>query len=339
MECLNNYIGLNGCGTTAPESGLFVNDLAGIELRQVNEIANENQQNYVGVWNQVQTRSLAIFEKDLKNKLRKKAALKGITQNLNLGKKIDSTNTKAASNQLRGITIELNDENVDSVDSNFQVIDIQKISIYVANGKTFDLKIIDLDTEEVLFNESQTSTALGWLEVNINDYYLNSRRIFIGYDCSTIDSVELDLTKMRVNCFDKCKSRVRGAYSDTATPSDITYDELNAQGLSVIFSVQCKYDVLVCNNKSLFAQSLLYLLASELLIEQVYSSRTTRWTLLDNKQAKELSSYYKALYKGGILNEEEYIGELNEAVELINLDQFDCCIECSGALRFQDSLI
>jgi len=339
MDCLNDYIGLQGCRTVVPDSGLFLNDLAGIQLKQVDEIADDEQVNYVGVWAKVQKRALKIFEKDLRVAFAKKFKIKGVTQSINIGKLIDTTTTKLASAEYRGLTIEQNQATDVIVNSNFQVVFIQTIRIYLPGVETFDLKIYDLDTEEELYTQSITTTAAGWEVININNYYLSSRRLFIAYDCTGINSVKLDLSDHSLDCFGKCSSRVRGAYAGTGDPTDITVDTDNAHGLSVTFSTQCKYDVAVCNNKHLFAQAFLYLLGSEMLLEQIYSSRTNRWTMLDNKQAKALRTYYKAMYKGGIIEEERFDSELAGAVSLIDLDQYDCCIDCSGSITFQDPYI
>jgi len=339
MDCLIDYIGLQGCGSTAPDSGLYLNDLAGIELKQIDEIANDDQQNYLGVWDKVQRRAINKFASELRNAFRKKYQLKGVTQSINIGKLIDSTVTKAASAEYRGATIELNDANCEFVDSNHQVIFIQKVNIYVPGAETFNFKIFDLDTDTELYTESITTTAAGWTSININDYYLGSRRIRVVYDCSSIDSVKLNLEDHNLNCFKECQAKVTGGSSTIADPYTVTEDTYNTQGLSLIYSIQCKYDVVICNNKDRFAQALLYCLGSEMMLEQSTSSRTTRWTLLDNKQAKYLHKYYKAVYMGGIFDEDEFKGELEDAVNLINLDQYDCCVDCAGDITFQNSYI
>lgn len=339
MDCFNDYIGLQGCSTTTPDSGLYVNELSGIQLRQIDEIANENQQNYVGVWADVQKRALAMFDKDLRKAMREKYKLTGVTQSVNIGKVIDTATTRTGSAEYRGTTIELNQSGDVTVYSNFQVIFIQTIKIYVPSAETFNVKIYDLDTEAELYTSSQTTTSAGWLDVNINDYFLGSRRIFVAYDCTSINSVKLDIDPHNLNCFEKCESRVRGGYATTGDPYTVTSDPYNTHGMSLIFSIQCKNDVVACNNKHLFANALQYLLGSELLFEVINSSRVNQWTMLDNKQAKYLRGYYKAMYKGGMFDEEEFEGELSDAVALLPLDQYDCCVNCSGALQFHDSYI
>ena len=69
MDCLQDYIGLQGCGNETPGSGKYLNDLPGIELRQVQEIANEDEVSFAGIWAKVQKGhwrySKRIFEKPL----------------------------------------------------------------------------------------------------------------------------------------------------------------------------------------------------------------------------------------------------------------------------------
>lgn len=339
MKCLEDHIGLQGCGSTTPDSGKYLNDLPGIELKQVDEIANTDEVNYTGVWAKIQKRALAIFEKDLRKAFMKKYNLRGITQSVNLGKVIDTTTTRPASAEYRGGTIELNEATADYVDSNFQQIYLQKLQIYIPTAETFNVKIYDLDTGEELFTESKTTTVAGWVEVNVEDYYLHSRRVYIAYDCTSIDSVKLDINQFNLDCIPKCESRVRGAYSPTGDPTTITYDTNNTHGLSLVFSIRCKYDVVVCNNKDLFTEALLYLMGSEMMLWQVTSSRTTQWTMLDNEQAKYMQKYFRAVYEGGIFDEMEFAGELPDAVNLINLDQSDCCINCIGDISIQDSYL
>ena len=69
LDCLINLIGLKDCGTEAPSSGLYLNTLAGISLKQLQRIANAEQQNYLGVWNDVQENAAAEFFADFQTYL------------------------------------------------------------------------------------------------------------------------------------------------------------------------------------------------------------------------------------------------------------------------------
>lgn len=63
MNCLTDYIGLKGCSTVEPESGLFINSLPGITLESMDRIATAEQITYKGVWADVQEEAYQEFDK------------------------------------------------------------------------------------------------------------------------------------------------------------------------------------------------------------------------------------------------------------------------------------
>lgn len=80
MDCLKNYIGISGCGWVppvpiAPEvladvfSGLYINQLPGISLKSIEKLADEEQKNFLGVWEDVQTRALLKFSISFRGKI------------------------------------------------------------------------------------------------------------------------------------------------------------------------------------------------------------------------------------------------------------------------------
>lgn len=80
QECFNNRIGVNGCGAPAsaaveanPDADppveaedalpvLFINSLPGITLENMDAIADDEQETFLGVWNDVVLRTMKKFE-------------------------------------------------------------------------------------------------------------------------------------------------------------------------------------------------------------------------------------------------------------------------------------
>lgn len=62
VDCLIDFIGLRNCSTVEPESGLYINSLPGISLKQLQRISNSEQLNYAGVWHDVQIRAALRLE-------------------------------------------------------------------------------------------------------------------------------------------------------------------------------------------------------------------------------------------------------------------------------------
>lgn len=73
MDCLQGYIGIQGCGapSAAPGSGLYINQLPGVSLEVIESIADDEQENFLGVWADVETRALKKFALAVKAELNK----------------------------------------------------------------------------------------------------------------------------------------------------------------------------------------------------------------------------------------------------------------------------
>ncbi len=84
MDCLKNYIGIRGCDAPAytwdantdsdddPEtnptspSGLYINDLPGLSLKQIDKLANEEQITWYQLWDSVQDSTIKKFVNKVK---------------------------------------------------------------------------------------------------------------------------------------------------------------------------------------------------------------------------------------------------------------------------------
>lgn len=72
MDCLQNRIGLLGCGITpSPDVQLYINQLPGITIDNIDALADYEQETFVGVWSDVQLRVMKKFIVMVKAKLNK----------------------------------------------------------------------------------------------------------------------------------------------------------------------------------------------------------------------------------------------------------------------------
>jgi hypothetical protein len=359
MTCLQDYIGIKGCTFATSLSGLYINDLPGVEFQNIDQIANAEQVDYAGVWAEVQKLGLRKFKLDVIAEFGDRYKLNEIAQTVNLGKGIDSSSTTAAAAQWRGFTIELNQSTDTVVNSNLQLLSVQTFNLYLPGALNTTAKVFDLDTGEELFTKAVTGAA-GWNTIQVNTIF-SARRIFCCYDATLIASSLLDLSTFDLQTFNGagldcgctndylwyfwgrgCSARVQGALSaKTATVTSVT-SGLNTYGMSGIFSVKCGYDNVVCWNKEHFATALLYCLGAQLMTERIYSSRLNRWTTIDLAKAQKLRKEYELSYKGGRVTEADgsttvYQGELKKAIYGITLNVSDTCLECDAPFRFMES--
>lgn len=344
FTCLEDWIGVRGCNGNVSTSGVYINDLYGIELRNIDEIANEEQVNFSGVWDEVQTRAMNRFQTDVISGLTSKYRLKMVTQSVEVGKQIDTATTTAAATQQRGFTVEMIYPDTNwYMPSNLQSVYVEKIMLYLPAITTLNIKVYDLDLGTTLYTKALTGVA-GWNEWTVNQT-MTGNRLFFAYDATAVNSVELDVTQFQAyDWFCNCGGLIRGAYATNAAPTTLVNDNtVNSYGLSAIFSVKCTYDKLVCNNKELFTQPLLYCLGIELMNEMIYSPRMNRWTTTDKTKAKMLRQEYEARYKGGSINDNgiqmSYSGELKTVLDAIQLNKEDCCLECNQNIMFKDAYL
>lgn len=65
LSCFDNLIGILGCNSVAPDSGLYINSLPGITLEKVDSVADAEQVTYLGVWEDVKQRAILRFRTQL----------------------------------------------------------------------------------------------------------------------------------------------------------------------------------------------------------------------------------------------------------------------------------
>ncbi|PCJ57924.1 MAG: hypothetical protein COA65_08675 [Rhodospirillaceae bacterium] len=355
LNCLKSHILVQGCTTTTPNSGIFINQLPGIELEMIDKIADEQQVDFNGVYDDIEERAVRRLKTDINAEFKKKYKLKNITQSIDLEREVDSTTTTAAAAQFRGFTLELDRTDNNFAYSNLETIHIQTLSLFFTSLNSTTIRIFDIVTGTELFNQAVAAPAsTGFTTIDIYQTF-SERRIFVAYDATNLAGVNFDVVDLRnainrsqdgctVACFScgtnkNAELRAGSAtIATTITESDITFGD-DLFGLSGIWSVTCSFDSFVCNNKEPFTTSLWYLLGIELMNERLYTSRLNEFTAFDRNKAKELRNMYEVKYRGGKIDEIEHEGELFLAVAGVNLNLNDYCLECYDHVRYEEPII
>ncbi len=330
MECLEGYIGIKGCPGDEPESGLFVNELPGINLKSVVEIADTDQKTYLNVWADVEKRALKRFSTMLAAYFKTKYQIKLLFDRVRVGETLDTT-LDAVAAERRGLQLELNPQAAYPRVSPFVTVSFTNLEFYsdgVYNGVNF---YIHNGTEQI-WNET-VNLVQGWNTIT-KRFQIPATTILetirVSVDASavptpetTIGEIYSDGTACCECCISSCCSgEIKGFVLDTAT-EEVTTQTNNVHGFRGYVSMECKYDGLVCGSKDLFASALWYLLGEEMMIERIYSDTINQYTTVQLAKAKELRDYYK----------EMVTEELNHVVDGIDLKRSDCCLECNDLVQ------
>ena len=355
LDCLKDWILVQGCTTSTPDSGIFINQLPGIELKMIDSLADEQQVDFNGVYDDIQERATRRLKTDVNAEFKKRYLLKNLTQSIDMGRLIDTTSVTPVGAQYRGVTLTLDRQDENFAYSNLQTIRVQDVSLFFNVNAATTIKVFDLETGTELFTKTVAAPgSTGYQTITILREF-TAREIFIAYDATLLSSVEQDLQKLKNatnRSQDGCtffsisssganrNAELRGATSDITTSvveDDLTTGD-NSFGLSVKWTVTCSFDTFVCNNKEAFTRALWLLLGIEMMMELQHSSRLNQFTAFDRNKAKELWKKFEVEYRGGTIDDIAYEGELFMALDATNLNTTDYCLECYSEVRVEEMI-
>ena len=342
MDCLKDFVGLRWANGEEPVSGLYVNDLPGISIKGLDKIANDEQITFFEVWESVQRRALQRFTTDVQNRFSTRYDLRRITENTTWSKQVETVDFQsAAAPEYRGFDIQmgipqLQITNFQGWVSPMQVIHVQTLYIYLKADATIPLRFFGIiNGFATLLYSKDVVGKTGWNEVQVNKDFYDVMHLFCSYDATDIDSVYLPLdwtydyfySSVFITVWDASSRVMACKASDMNDAGNLTYLN-NTYGIVGVVSVKCRYEGVICKNKSVISTALWYLMGAELLNERLYSDRINRYTTIDYERAKALKTEF----------EERYYLELQMAVDGIKIQTSDPCIDCNGQVILADSL-
>jgi hypothetical protein len=354
-----------GCGTPIPNpiSGMFLNQLPGIEFANIAGIADADEVTASGVWNDIQATAKSIFRDDVIAEFGNKYLLRQITQTVDLGKGINTTSlTAPVGGTTNGMLMETIIPQAQCACSNLLEIYVQSIQFYwygTDPNPTFTVNFQDADQLNIEYTVTVANAVPGWNYVWI-DKSFNARRLYMLATGNFDDYVDLDISNFNLSNFGGslygtqgnswiyynyagcgCQARLQGCQYTTAGNQYVVGP--NTFGLSAIFSAKCSWDNVVCANKRHFFTSWQLCLAIQYLNFRINTSRLNRWTTTDLEQAIKLRDLYDLQYRGGIEKGTEtnpirldYPGKLRTAIQSLTMNDQDCCLKSNNYLIWRE---
>lgn len=330
MGCFDGIVTLKGCSDNV--GGVFtLNALPGITLRDFNDVANAEQLNYVGVWENINIRAEARMLMEITNRMSKRYDIRRVRKTVDTAGSLPYTNT-TPTGLFRGIVINNGWTYTENwVSSPFQLFSIDKIRFHKRAGTTatsVDIQFFNYLTKDLLLTKTidlSSTPADTWVSVDILQRF-DCAALGIGFNDTDINS--LSYLDNNANegwggcmdyCFDINCGYLRGFFSDTSSRNGNLDTIDTITGLTVVATMGCEYEAAICNNKRLFAEAYWYLLGIEFLTEKMYSERVNFATSMRREEAVELVGLYQSRYEQA----------LDNAVAGL---RFECdkCIECNS---------
>lgn len=348
MDCLKDYIGLRHCSQEEPESGLYVNNLPGMSTELVDKIANSEQVNLVGVWEDVQATAIPRFVQDFQKYLFEEAKTgfnKTLysTQRLKKPRNYELLDKEAI---YRGVYVYI-------PVSRFVKFDLKSVQIFVkdVDGGSFDsgfdegfeidssdlnaqIRIYDLQNEKLVHTEEVV------LQQGINTFDLNLEfspsteaiELFVCIDSTKITSIKT--TDNLYGWYDgDCTYHHSWGWDDQAViyPATMSLESLPVyeniglpgigQGVSIESTITCSIEQFLCENRKYMKTALQYLLGSQMLLQKLASnigSRVNYFTSGNLEQTQNTRNLFEI----------EYFKAMKNAVRSLNIPDSGVCFAC-----------
>lgn len=315
ITCLNDLITLRGtCSDTTPVTGMYINDLAGVDLEGLSQLATDEQKSYKGVWDEVYMRSVNEIEADILVKMQKYFKSNILLENVLTGVLSQNLETESASANYKGVALDLNGT------KNTQAF-INYVSFYATTAHSGSIYIYDYFTGVLLDTLSYTASANQWNNITVNktyNAYGERRRLFICYNATSISTYKTDVDSYWEDV--PYYTIVRGAKVSTSSSvveANMTFED-NTYGLNISFNLICAIEQFICSKKIFFKMPLAYKLGEHIMLERLTTKRFNDFTTIGMEEVEKLRMYYQ--------------GKYNEQIEVvlngIEPENDDICFPC-----------
>lgn len=328
QSCFIGYIGLKQCGASGT-SGDYINEMPGISTEMVGKIANSEQGNFLGVWQDVQKRAFRRLKQDLLTALAEKVNMNRIVyQTKKLKKQYRDLVKVPMAPNYRGVYVKI-------PEGNYVELYIKSIFVYSYQAVSTTIKVFDINDGTQLYTKDVT-LVVGLNVIDIDEDFplrWEIMELFIGIDMTSFDSV---ITQPEYYLFynqewDCVSSISHSRYNDNLfliEPAELPIIDVASwsnvrilgagQGVTIDAQVKCSISDFACQNKDILKTPFMYLLTAELLMEKNVSNQISVFTTTNLEVTENLRQDY----------ENRYRDSLKRVAKSIPLEGNNLCFNC-----------
>jgi hypothetical protein len=260
MGVFDNYIGIKGLSTTPSRSGLYVNQLSGIEVKTLKKLAKSEVPSVLEWYDDLYAMSVNGLINDIQIRLNEDFYAEKILGSVTTGQ-LKVTNEQAS---LGGVLI-------DTYVSKYSEIEIENITLFVDTLPS--PAIINIDVYDGVSGQLiDTITENISLGLNTFSYYgrkYENQSLLFNHDA------------------------VLRATEDSDFMNGLSYNIVSGGGLIVTANKKCSVRKFLEKRLSLFAQALLYRIGQDLMLEAITSQNSNCLTGTDIDTNTKLMNFYK----------------------------------------------
>lgn len=295
MKCFIDYIGLEYCSSEEPVSEFYINQMPGISVKALDNIANAEKKTFRKVWNDIQARSARLFKHELLSKLSERVKVSLSYSTDRFGQFPNEYIAVDSVNDFVGLRIYGNLYQY----FNLFIFDFDFYSLTAVTGANFYLYDVN---QSKLIKTITIDLVEGFNTIPVNFEFSEPRyqtsTLLLCYDTSIITSVT-SLGNYPETSFDDRRVYVTGArvVNKTAVNINTVVSSNGSSGMSIRYSIQCSLDAYICSIRKEFLMPFVYLLCAEFIKEKVSSDRLNRYTMsMTEEQAAALIEDYEIRY-------------------------------------------
>lgn len=314
MSCYDGYITIDS--TNPSESGLYVVDLPGITVAQLDGLTKDEQADFYAFFESLYRLAQINLKIDTQ---------KALAQRFHIDKKLVSRETSEFladtndSGDLSGVKIKFSMPKY----ARLQILSIGFYAEEVEVSPQANFFVYEKDENGELLSTISSEVALGR---NVKTVYESFEvdELYIAYNAGN-----LALRKTQNKYYDDVDylDNVR-CVMPCAFGEGVSVQQINGGGLNVKFIITCSMDKMICENLPLFQYALWYRIGVDLMKERIVSDRVTRFTVIAEDRATELMNVYN----------EEYQNALQAATMNIKFTEDPVCFLCKQTISVRTSL-
>lgn len=322
MSCFDNIIGIKRtCDSTEPVSGLYLNDLAGLTIRDADAAISDE---YASSLRMIKAK-INLATNLVKNHLRAgstKLLARTTIENGVVGIYQENKIILSENGKLKGIQIRLKNYPY------FSIL-ISSISFYAHETKNINVYIYDLVTGQKLDTFPVSTTAGQVVSIVVNKKYGVESKTIELFICTDSDISFNQATLSKGHC-NGCSNTFSNAYtylsySETSATEVISANLQGGQstgGISVSYSLECSLDTFICSMAGTLGMPILYKTASLVLEEMVVSKRQNAVIGVYKEDHEELMAKY----------ESEFISSMGAIFNNMKTPN-DICFHCNSSIK------
>ena len=302
QSCLENFIGVR-CLTQNPKSGLWINDLEGINIRMAADIADSNYTSGLQLLEQKIKFATELVAAELSGYVLPYFRINSIIDELLIGEFNDTFLSPAAFD--RGVKI---------TTRNSRLMQIKVNSVKIRIRETNYSGTLDIVDGFHATSYPFTTDSNGEAELFVN-YGSKGKEIFVVIDNTNIHPASSDV-KGGCACFSKSSEYlIANGWNGSGVAT-------NSFGLEISANAQCTIDELMCIIAPQLRFAILYKAGLEIVKEAKATDRLNSVTLLDEEKIAFLYEEFSMQYKNHL---NVAINSLPELFKRID----DICVICN----------